>query len=377
MAKTDKEHREQLRQKNLSDPNYVKAEQYKASLPKTANGLGVLWTIEAFSTWVNLAYPDVHVAPGQTWAGVMPKYKFICNDHGEYEARATSVLEPARGSQCPGCKADQKSQLKRDLALAHIGETTGDGKLITGVKWTSQGNGFGIKKQRGMATYVCPVCGNEHAHAWLGEVLKPNKIKGCQLCTSHPTDTRSTFTQRPDHAMAPCLFYGNQVKLPIGMKLGITKDLKARKTKSYGDYFLVFMLYRALAWAIEQVIDHRLTCLGYKLDFEGIEEFEGAELKYRNEVFYKVDDSVLVAWVRDLIDEAEVIGWEGLLDRYIPVSSNDPQVPEMSSQHRLYVEDGVLKESTGEGYIGHNTKSPFDLEALMAKVASRGSSEPS
>jgi hypothetical protein len=35
------------------------ADEYKASLP--TNGLGVIWTMESFSTYINLLYPHVTV----------------------------------------------------------------------------------------------------------------------------------------------------------------------------------------------------------------------------------------------------------------------------------------------------------------------------
>jgi hypothetical protein len=83
----------------------ITAEEYKASLPKTQNKRGVLWTIDTFSTYVNMLYPHITVKGGQEWNGSYNvKYTFVCEEHGEYEAYASHVLCPKKGCQCRKCR---------------------------------------------------------------------------------------------------------------------------------------------------------------------------------------------------------------------------------------------------------------------------------
>ena len=83
-----------------------KAAEYKAGLPTARNG-GTSWTIESFSTYVNLRYPHITVVSGQEWTGSDVKYKFNCSIHGDYESLATHLLKNYTGCQCTGCKGDK------------------------------------------------------------------------------------------------------------------------------------------------------------------------------------------------------------------------------------------------------------------------------
>jgi hypothetical protein len=85
----------------------ISAEEYQASLPK--KGKGVVWTIENFSTYINLLYPHVTVVSGQVWSGVGFKYTFTCSYHGEYQAYGHSVIKKGRGCQCQRCSAEAHS----------------------------------------------------------------------------------------------------------------------------------------------------------------------------------------------------------------------------------------------------------------------------
>ena len=65
-----------------------------------------------------------------------------------------------------------------------------------------------------------------------------------------------------------------------------------------------------------------------------------------------------LAWVieqiNDLISEADAIGWQALLDRYIPLT-------EMTHLQLFYWDGEHQRQSAGEGYIGHKVKSVFEL----------------
>lgn len=88
------------------------AEDYKDGLPRTSNGKRVKWTMETFSVYVNLLYPHITLVSGQVWTGNRTKYKFLCEKHGQYEARGSHVLHESQGCQCKGCRLD------RDVAAA-------------------------------------------------------------------------------------------------------------------------------------------------------------------------------------------------------------------------------------------------------------------
>jgi hypothetical protein len=83
----------------------ISAEEYKASLIPAGKKL-VRWTMETFSTYVNLVYPHVTVKDGQEWSDANTKYTFLCEKHGEYEARADNVLNLKIGCQCQRCSAE-------------------------------------------------------------------------------------------------------------------------------------------------------------------------------------------------------------------------------------------------------------------------------
>lgn len=82
------------------------AEKFKQSLLPEGREK-VRWTMETFSTYVNLLYPHITVVPGQEWNGSPKHYKFICSIHGEYSATANLVMTPRQGCMCKGCKTDK------------------------------------------------------------------------------------------------------------------------------------------------------------------------------------------------------------------------------------------------------------------------------
>lgn len=87
----------------------ITAEEYRASLPRKGNG--VLWSMETFSTYVNLLYPHVVVKEGQKWVTNKTRYVFVCSKHGEYQSPANNILKLNTGCQCKQCKAGHTSSL--------------------------------------------------------------------------------------------------------------------------------------------------------------------------------------------------------------------------------------------------------------------------
>jgi hypothetical protein len=87
------------------------ADNYKRSLPKTPNKRGVVWTMESFSTYVSLLYPEVRVVDGQEWTGNRAKYQFECEKHGGYSAAANHILNPKYGNNCRECMYELTSSL--------------------------------------------------------------------------------------------------------------------------------------------------------------------------------------------------------------------------------------------------------------------------
>jgi 5-methylcytosine-specific restriction endonuclease McrA len=77
---------------------------FKGTLP--TNGLGTVWTIESFSTWVSKRYPWCRVEVGQEWQGVRKKIRLVCDVHGPYSPEARPVLLEKTGCQCRFCQAD-------------------------------------------------------------------------------------------------------------------------------------------------------------------------------------------------------------------------------------------------------------------------------
>lgn len=83
------------------------AEKFKQSLLPEGRK-NVMWTMETFSTYVNLLYPHIIVVPGQKWTDIMGRYKFSCSIHEEYSASANHVVKSTSDCQCKGCNSDRK-----------------------------------------------------------------------------------------------------------------------------------------------------------------------------------------------------------------------------------------------------------------------------
>lgn len=83
---------------------------YKRTLPKTINKVGVAWTIETYAKYVSLYYPHISVSTGQEWGGDRKNLTHICEYHGEYQATPYNVLKIGQGSQCRKCSEQSQRE---------------------------------------------------------------------------------------------------------------------------------------------------------------------------------------------------------------------------------------------------------------------------
>ena len=83
------------------------ASNYRETLPRFYHGKkGTIWTMETFTTYISLRYPQITVDAGQEWVRSEHKYNFTCEDHGPYSAYAHHMIKADQRCQCRGCKAD-------------------------------------------------------------------------------------------------------------------------------------------------------------------------------------------------------------------------------------------------------------------------------
>jgi predicted nucleic acid-binding Zn ribbon protein len=345
------------------------ADNYKRSLPKAKRG--VAWTMDTFSQWVKLRYPEIRVAEGQEWKGVAKKvdgktvnqiYTFICEDHREYNAQACHVLNQTddhTGSQCPGCnaaKAKVETKARNDkITAAFVGQTTSDGHLILEHVGYRQTPTHKKKGRIGQAIYryKCSVCGNEDAVARGVHLKTPGNTAHCGCGSKR--DCRIKFTQNEKKAEAPCFVYIFSTIANTGIKLGISNNIKRRASENYDEQLFVSQsLPRSTCWAVEQVMHHRLRTLGLQYDLTDVPAFQTGEEAGGTEVFYNFDLAWVISQINDLIAEAETIGWQALIDRYIPLL-------QQTHLQLFYWEGKRIRQSSGEGYIGHQHNSVFTL----------------
>jgi hypothetical protein len=339
------------------------ADNYKKTLPKGRGGTA--WTMETFSQWVKLRYPEVRVVEGQMWGRNKDIYKFMCEDHGEYIATAQHVLNQTGkshlGSQCPGCKAAKSGVMikaRQDkITAAYVGQTSPDGHQIlehVGYRQTPTHKKEG-KQGAALYRYKCNVCGNEEAVSWGLNLKRPGHTTHCGCLSIR--DSRLTFSKSQAKANASCYTYLYTVIGGTGVKLGISKNPDSRETRSYEEQCFIARTTRANAWSVEQVLLHRYRKMGLTYDLEDVPAFQSGDEAGGSEVFYSLDTPFLVSEMIDLLEEVETIGWQELLDRYIPVD-------EMNHRQLFYMDGKRMVQSSGEGYIGTKYRSVFDLPNL-------------
>lgn len=340
---------------------------YKRTLP--SNGKGVKWTIETYSQAVKLLYPEVGVVPGQEWKGVGTKLTHICEKHGEYEATPNKVLTQKGchlGSQCSGCSAEKAKARKDVITADFVGKVSPDGHIILEHVGYYQAPS---DKKRGCVgqakyRYRCAACGSEDGVTTGADLKKPGHTTHCGCLSKR--DSAIKFSRNKRSADAKCFLYLFTTDYDGAIKVGITNNLKTRPSKSYKTEEYTIAGGRADCWAAEQVLLHRLRKLGVQYDLEDMPMFQteedvenGKAAKKESggsEVFVNIGIPFVVEQMENLMIESIQIGWDKLLDKYIPLE-------DMCAYH-LFRYDRETKrqyQPTGEGYEGQPYRSVFDL----------------
>lgn len=85
------------------------AEDYKATLPKGKGGTS--WTMETFSTYVHLLYPNISVIYGQEWNTTQGTYWVSCSKpgHKPFKAQGGHMLTLNGNSHCRQCYQEKCS----------------------------------------------------------------------------------------------------------------------------------------------------------------------------------------------------------------------------------------------------------------------------
>ena len=341
---------------NFTDESLAAAMAYKETLP--CNGRGVKWTMVTVDKFVSILYPGTYFAPGQEWKGARKKYKLVCPKHGMYKARLDSVYRTEGkenlGNQCQKCDAERT----REITAAFVGQTSPDGHLILehiGYKATPSDVKNG-KRGKAIYRYRCAVCGNEDAKGWGNALKKPGHTTHCGCLSKR--DSRLKFSRNKKAAQSPCFIYLFSTIGTSAMKLGMSKNVKRRVSQGKNSYenelYVSQELTRADAWAVEQVMLHRLRMIGLTFDLENVPAWSEIQEAGGSEVFAYVDFIKVETQIRDLIREVKELGWEQLLDRYIPI--------EEMTHHQLLRWNGKrVIQSNGDGYLGQPYSSVFDL----------------
>jgi hypothetical protein len=272
-----------------------------------------------------------------------------CPKHGtigfQQPVRLNSLRNFNLGNQCSACQRECKSAQNVLITQSFIGQTTQAGHVILEHVGYHQSPSDATLGFSGKAKYRyrCGVCGNEEA-VTIGQNLKRlNCVTHCGCLSSK--DSRLTFSKSEAKATAPCFVYVYSVLNNSGIKVGIAKNVQARASKSYEQQLFVSQaMPRASAWAVEQVLLYKLRSMGLQYDLTGTDAFQGKEAG-GSEVFHQADLTAVIQQINDLISEAETIGWQQLLDRYIPIDK-------MNHHQLFYWDGGRMRQSSGEGYIG-------------------------
>ena len=137
----------------------ISAKGYKDSLPKRNVRGDIAWTMETFSVYVNLLYPNVTVVDGQRWTGTRTKYKFACSIHGPYETTAKIIL--IEHTSC-SCKACHSSNLKANAGIIRRPRASKEEKELAtklhseGLSYAEIGRQLGRPRQT-MSLWLDPV----------------------------------------------------------------------------------------------------------------------------------------------------------------------------------------------------------------------------
>ena len=334
---------------------------YRKTLPQTPNKRGVTWTLETADKFLSLLYPGLRLAPGQEWKGTGKKHKFICPIHGDYETEANAVMstkECHSGSGCKKCSLERVKGLHEKTRASFVGQTTQDGLVVlehVGYHATPSQKKKG-KKGCSIFRFRCPVCGNEEKTGLIMNLKKPGQTTHCGCLGKK--DSRLKFSRSKTAAKSPCFIYLFSTVGTSAMKVGIAKDVRRRASKGKNSYenelYVSQELHRADAWAVEQVMLHRLRIIGLTFDLENVPAWSEIQEAGGSEVFAMIDFIDVETQIRSLIREVKELGWEQLLDRYIPI--------EEMTHHQLLRWNGKrVIQSNGDGYLGQPYSSVFDL----------------
>ena len=312
-------------------------------------GKRIKWTTELIDEFLKETYPWVYLIPGQEYTHGHAKYWFYCNTHGAYEARWGKVHTKSgnnQGSQCPGCSADKVKARNDAITKAFVGVTSLDGHTILqhiGYNQTPS------KKKRGwlgdaLYRYKCGVCGNDQATATGSNLKKPGHTTHCGCLSKR--DSRLLFTRFEKKASKPCFFYIFSTVGGCATKIGISTNIKRRASESYEqELFVSAPLTRAEAWSIEQVMLHQLRRIGLQFDLTDLPAFQSGVEAGGSEVLVSLGLDKLIKMYQTYAMDVLALGWEGLLDAYIPV--------EEMNHHQLFRWDGDrMTQATGDSFKG-------------------------
>ena len=316
------------------------------------------WTTELIDEYLKENYPFVYLIPGQEYTNNCAKYWFYCNTHGPYEARWDNVQRKsgtAIGSQCPGCRGDKSKARNGAITKAFVGVTTLDGHTILEHIGYHQTPSDKKKGWIGKAIYryKCAVCGNEDATAQGNNLKIPGNTTHCGCLGKR--DGRLTFGKNEKKANQPCFFYIFSTVGGAAHKIGISNNVKRRASESYEqELFVSAPMPRASCWSLEQVILYQLRRIGLQFDLSDLPAFEEGQEAGGTEVIVSMRLDQLMQLYQKLAMEVLALGWEGLLDKYIPE-------PDMTMYQRLRWNGDQMEVVSGEKFEGHIYNSVFDI----------------
>lgn len=323
-----------------------------------ARGKPTKWTTELIDEYLKENYPWVYLIPGQEYITASTKMWFYCTTpgHGYYQARwhKVSRIDGINGCQCPRCHTEKVKTRNFGITAAFVGQTTKDGLKIlehVGYQQSPSHKKMG-KSGRAIYRFLCPVCGSDHKKEYGNNLKRPGHITHCGCLSKR--DSRNTFTKQKAKAEKPCFFYIFSTIGGSAKKIGISENIKRRVSKSYEqELFVSAAMPRAHAWAIEQVMLYQLRRIGLQFDLTDLPAFEGKEAG-GSEVLVSLELEKFLDLYRKLSAELDELGWEGLLDAYIPE-------PDMNNHQRFRWDGDRMEVVSGEKFKGHIFNSVFDI----------------
>ena len=303
---------------------------------------------------------DVHegrivLQPDAIYHGARKPIAVHCTVCGEdWTPTPDDLVNGGRG--CRKCFAKVTSDRHCENRKALIGQTTADGHVILEHVGFHQTPSDKKRDQIGKAKYryKCAICGNEEAIATGNNLKKQGHTTHCGCLKTKTKDTRLVFTRDEEWAESECYFYIFKCIANTAVKVGISNNPQTRKSKSYEEQMFVSQrLPRAMCWAIEQVLLHRLRASGFSYDLEDVPAFEKGKEGGASEVFSYKSIGQIIDEFEKLIKAAETEDWQSLLDRFIPLE-------EMKRQQLFLWNGERIVQSEGKGFLGQTLISFFN-----------------